>query len=81
MKIKRKVLKVRIYPNKTSKEFLEKTFGANRFIWNVMLAERKEVYERLKENRRALYEYKYKTEAEIKQEHPWLAEVDAVSLV
>lgn len=81
MKVKRKLLKVRIYPNKTSKEFLEKTFGANRFMWNVMLAERKEIYERLKGDRRALYEYKYKTEAEIKQQHPWLTEVDAVSLV
>lgn len=45
-----------------------------------MLAERKEVFEKLKDDRRALYEHKYKTEKQYKEEFEWLKEVDSKAL-
>ena len=81
MKMKtQKALKVRIYPNETQKVLLLKTFGCCRFIYNAMLSERKEVYEKLKDDKRVLYEYDYKTEKQYKVEYPWLSEVDSTSL-
>lgn len=79
MKIQ-KALKIRIYPNETQKTLLLKTFGCCRFIYNAMLSERKEVYEKLKDDKRTLYEYDYKTEKQYKEEFPWLSEVDSTSL-
>ena len=40
-----KAYKFRIYPNDKQAELINKTFGCTRFIWNVMLAEKIEVYE------------------------------------
>ena len=75
-----KAFKVRIYPNKIQKVQLLKTLGCCRFIYNKMLAERKEVYERLKDNKRELYEYDYKTEKQYKEEFEFLKEADATAL-
>ena len=47
---------------------LNKTFGCSRFIYNTMLSERKEVYAKLKDKPRELYEYKYRTEKQLKKE-------------
>lgn len=80
MKINR-ALKVRLYPTQEQSIFFNKTIGCCRFIYNAMLAERKEVYERLKDDKRTLYEYKYKTEKQYKEEFEWLKEVDAKALV
>ena len=79
MKIQ-KALKIRIYPNETQRVLLLKTFGCCRFIYNAMLSEHKEVYEKLKDDKRALYEYDYKTEKQYKEEYPWLSEVDSTAL-
>lgn len=75
-----KAFKVRIYPNKIQQEQINKTLGSCRFLFNQMLAERMKVYEELKNDKRKLYEYKYKTEKEYKQEFKWMNEVDSVSL-
>lgn len=75
-----KALKIRIYPNAGQKSLLDKTFGCNRLVYNTMLAERKEVYERLKGTPKALFEYKYRTEKQLKEEFPFLSEVDSISL-
>jgi putative transposase len=75
-----KALKIRIYPSKSQETLILKTLGSCRFIYNQMLAEHIEVYEKLKEDRRALYEYKYKTEKDYKAEHDWLYEVDSIAL-
>lgn len=75
-----RALKIRLYPNETQKVLLLKTFGCCRFIYNAMLSERKEVYEKLKDNKRELYEYDYKTEKQYKEEFEWLSEVDSTSL-
>lgn len=72
--------KFRIYPTKEQRVLLAKTFGSSRFIWNQMLGERIKIYEELKENKEALYNYSYQTEKQLKQEHEFLLEVDSVSL-
>ena len=75
-----KTYKFRIYPNKTQEILLNKTFGCTRFIFNQMLAERKEVYEQFKNDKEALYKYKYKTEKQYKEDYEWLKEVDSVAV-
>jgi putative transposase len=45
-----------------------------------MLAERKSVYEELKDKPRELYEHKYRTEKQLKEEFEFLKEVDSISL-
>ncbi len=75
-----KAYKVRLYLNKTQRETFAKTFGCCRFLWNKMLAERKNVYARLKHDKQALYSHSYKTEARYKQDYPFLSEVDSIAL-
>lgn len=69
--------KIRLYPNNNQKVLIEKTFGCCRKMYNEMLNERKQVYEQLKDNREKLYHYKYRTPAQIKQEFPYMNEVDS----
>ena len=45
-----------------------------------MLSERKEVYSKLKDNPRELYEYNYRTEKQLKDEFKFLKEVDSIAL-
>lgn len=45
-----------------------------------MLSERKDIYAKLKNTPRELYEYKYKTEKQLKDEFEFLKEVDSVAL-
>jgi putative transposase len=75
-----KALKIRIYPNSQQETQILKTIGSCRFLYNSMLAERKDVYEALKENKRELYEYKYKTEKQYKTEYDWMKEVSSIAL-
>lgn len=75
-----KTYKFRLYPNKTQEILLNKTFGCTRFVYNQMLAERKETYDNLKDDKEKLYSHKYTTEKEYKQEFEWLKEVDSVAL-
>ena len=42
-------------------------------------SERKEIYSRLKDKPRELYEYKYRTEKQLKEEFNFLKEVDSIS--
>lgn len=80
MKTIYKTYKFRIYPNKTQEILLNKTFGCTRFVFNHMLAERKETYEKLKDDKSALKAYKYQTEKQYKQEFEWLSEVDSIAI-
>ena len=73
-----KAYKYRIYPNKEQREYLAKTFGCTRFIYNKMLADRIKSY---KENKDLdIKKIKYPTPAEYKKEYTWLKEVDSLAL-
>lgn len=73
-------LEVRLYPNKKQEILINKTLGCCRFIYNQMLAERKRVYDILREDKKALYSYKYKTEKQYKEEFSFLKDSDSQAL-
>lgn len=76
-----KSFKYRIYPNKSQEILINKTLGCTRFIYNKMLEERIEFYNKNKNNKKLLFEHKYKTEKQYKSEFEWLKEVDANALI
>jgi len=73
-------MKLRIYPNEFQKEQIQYNFGANRFVWNQMLAMSIKRYEN---NPNAKFlgfialNYLLKP---LKQEYPWLKKADSTSL-
>ena len=75
-----RAINVRIYPNKTQRTQIHKTIGCCRFIYNQMLNERREVYERFRDDRDALKKHTYKTEKQYKVEFPFLKEADSIAL-
>ena len=68
-----KAFKFRLYPTHKQEVFFNKTFGCCRFVYNKMLAERKESYESTGKSTS-------RTHAELKTEFPFLKEVDSMSL-
>ena len=75
-----KAYKYRIYPNKEQQILIQKTFGCVRFVYNQMLAERKDLYEQYKDNKEELKKHKLPTPAKYKTEFEWLKEVDSLAL-
>ena len=73
-----KSFKVRIYPTEEQRVLLEKTFGANRFVYNYFLNLKSKLYEFYKIN--LSYNNTSKVLTELKRQKTWLKEVDAVSL-
>ena len=73
-----KSFKVRVYPTKEQRVLLEKTFGANRFIYNYFLNLKSKLYEFYKIN--LSYSNSSKIMTELKKQKTWLKEVDSVSL-
>lgn len=67
------VYKYRLYPNKNQQQFFQKCFGCARFIYNRMLADKIQYYEK---HKKMLYNYP----AQYKEEFPWLREVDSIAL-
>ena len=63
-----KAYKYRIYPNEEQINYLQKTFGCTRFIYNQMLADRIEHYKKTGKMLNS-------TPAQYKKEYPWLKEV------
>lgn len=78
--IRHKAYKFRIYPNQEQQVYFTKAFGSVRFLYNKMLAERKELYELYKEDKEQLKAHKPKTYTEYKKENIWLYEVDSLAL-
>ena len=74
-----KAYKYRIYPNPEQETLINKTFGCVRFIYNRMLANRKEVYEQFKDDKDLLKQQKYLLPADFKKEFAWLKEVDSLA--
>ena len=76
-----KAYKFRLKPNKEQKVLLDKTFGCARFVYNKMLAERIDLYEKLKDNKEELkQQQKLITPAKYKSEFEFLKEVDSSAL-
>lgn len=75
-----KAFKYRIYPNTEQEILINKTFGCVRFVYNKMLANRKEIYEQYKNDKEVLKKQKYLLPADFKKEFEWLKEVDSLAL-
>lgn len=75
-----KALKVRIYPNNFQQTQIDKTLGSCRALYNMMLHERITFFEENKEDKRKIYEHKYKTEKDYKAEFDWMKDVDSIAL-
>ena len=73
-----KAYKYRIYPNKTQRELIQKTFGCCRFVYNRYLAKRMEMYKESKET--FSYVQCANDMKELKTELEWLKEVDSTAL-
>ena len=70
--------KFRIYPNAEQQTLIQKTFGCVRYIYNHFLAQRQEQY---RETGKAPTRFQQdKSLTRLKQEYPWLKEVDSTSL-
>ena len=78
--MRNKASKIRIYPNNAQRIQIGKTIGCGRFLFNQMLAQRKDVYEQFKDDKETLKSYKYKTEKELKAEFPFLIEASSRAL-
>ena len=68
-----KAFRFRIYPGRLQEEQLAKTFGCCRFIYNQMLADKIDHYNKTGKMLR-------NTPAQYKTEFPWLKEVDSLAL-
>ena len=68
-----KAYKFRIYPDEEQKVLFAKTFGCVRFIFNRMLTDKIEHYEKT-------HDKLNNTPAQYKEEFPWLKEVDSLAL-
>lgn len=75
-----KAYKYRICPTPAQEILINKTFGCVRFVYNRMLANRKEVYEQFKDDKELLKQQKYLLPAAFKKEFEWLKEVDSLAL-
>ncbi|WP_411842371.1 RNA-guided endonuclease TnpB family protein [Salinicoccus sp. HZC-1] len=75
-----KAYKFLLNPTKEQEHLLLKTFGCVRLVYNRMLAERKAVYEKFKDDKESLKQQKLPTPAKYKQEFEWLKEVDSLAL-
>ncbi|MFK4467711.1 RNA-guided endonuclease TnpB family protein [Bacillus sp. RC252] len=75
-----KAYKFRLYPIEEQAYLMRKTFGCVRFVYNRMLAERKEAYEKYKDDKEQLKKQKLPTPAKYKAEFEWLKEVDSLAL-
>jgi len=67
------VYKYRIYPDRKQEELFAKTFGCVRFVYNQLLSEKKEAYEKEGKSLR-------NTPAHLKAAYEWLREVDSLAL-
>ncbi|WP_026975554.1 IS200/IS605 family element RNA-guided endonuclease TnpB [Alicyclobacillus contaminans] len=73
-----KAFSFRLYPTKEQEQIIRRTIGCCRFVYNHFLALRKESYER---DVTTLNQYACMKELPaLKQQHPWLQEVDSTAL-
>lgn len=70
----------RLRPKKEEAIFFNKNIGSSRFVFNGLLEERTEVYEKYKHDKELLRKQKHSTPAKLKEEYPFLKEVDSLAL-
>ena len=75
-----KAYQFRLCPNQEQKIHFANCFGTARFIFNQMLADRKEIYETYKDDKELLKAIKPRTYTSFKEEFPFLKEVDNLAL-
>ena len=75
-----KAYQFRLYPTKEQEQLLAKTFGCVRFVYNKMLEERIQMFEKFKDDQESLKQQTCPTPAKYKKEFPWLKEVDSLAL-
>ena len=68
-----KAYKFRLYPNEEQRILFAKTFGCVRFVYNKMLGDKIEYYQ-------STGKMLHNTPAPLKEEFPWLREVDSLAL-
>lgn len=78
MKTYNLAFKYRIYPNETQANTINQTFGCTRLVYNRFLAQRKELYEA--EKKSVTYNTQAKELVPLKNELPFLKEVDSIAL-
>ncbi len=74
----KRAVKVRLYPNKSQQELLQKHFGATRYIYNRSLALKKYAYQKFGINISA--NRLIKRLPILKERHEWLKEIDSQTL-
>ena len=74
-----KAFEYRIYPNAEQRELLQKTFGCCRYVYNRVLAMRREGHV-LGEKAKGINSYITQIPTWKKSDAPWLAEVDSMAL-
>lgn len=74
-----KAYKYRLYPNRQQEEQIHKTFGCCRFVYNQILAYRKEKYKQDKQHMNKISCNNYCNQV-LKKEYEWLKEVDKFAL-
>ena len=74
-----KTYKYRIYPNESQIVLINKTFGCTRFVYNKVLAYRKELYDKEKRSLSKIECNNYCNQV-LKNENDWLREVDKFAL-
>lgn len=75
-----KAFKFRLLPNKEQAILLAKTFGCVRLVYNNMLSERQETYEKYRNDKEMFKKQNFPTPAKYKNELPFLKEVDSLAL-
>ena len=75
-----KAYKYRLYPSKEQRIYLAKTFGCTRLIYNLMLSDRIDIYDKYKDNKEELKKQKHPTPAQYKTQYEFLKEVDSLAL-
>ena len=73
-----KTFKYRIYPNKTQKELIQKTFGCTRYVYNYFLNLKQTTYQESKET--ISFNQMSKLLTQLKKEKEWLKEPDKDAL-
>lgn len=75
-----KSYKIRIYPNKSQMNLIEKTFGCCRFVYNYFLAKSIKDYQETGKSNTAYQNSKLLPELKRSDETRWLSEVDSTAL-